>query len=195
MSAKFTVLIVGAGRIGAFFDTPDSVDVLTHAHAFSQHPDFELLGFVDQDLARAEQAARLWSVEAYASIDEAFASARIDVVVNATPDQVHFDTLQQLIDKAPRLIFTEKPLTATLSEAKQVLAQAQSKELEIAVNYSRCFVPEFVQLRKDIMQGLHGDYLTGSGAYGKGFLHNGFTFRQGHILVQKANCCVIWLRN
>ena len=49
MDKSFNVLIIGAGNIGALYDTPDMDKVLTHAHAFSIINGFKLLGFVDLD--------------------------------------------------------------------------------------------------------------------------------------------------
>ena len=43
-------------RQGAFFDTRNDEDVLSHAHAYAVHPDFELVGFVDIDSRKAEEA-------------------------------------------------------------------------------------------------------------------------------------------
>jgi predicted dehydrogenase len=173
MLKKFKVLIVGAGRIGAFFDEPKSKDVLTHAHAFYQHQGFEIIGFVDKDRKQAQKAALVWGGQAYANVAEACNSNKIDLVVNATPDNAHCGTLKQLIKQPIKLIFTEKPLATNLGDAKKIVALTKTKKVRIAVNYSRRFVPDFIKLSRDIKQGVYGDYLTGSGYYGKGFLHNG----------------------
>ena len=53
------VVIIGAGKIGAFFDSPDSSNILTHAHAFTANRNFRLLGFVDKDLNQAGRAAQI----------------------------------------------------------------------------------------------------------------------------------------
>jgi predicted dehydrogenase len=173
MLKKFTVLIVGAGRIGAFFDRPKTKEILTHAHAFSKHRGFKLVGFVDQDQRQAQKAALVWGGRAYDNIDEAFKKNKIDVVVNATPDSEHFKTLNKIINQPIKLIFTEKPLTATPKEAKKIIALAKQKKVAIAVNYNRSFTPDFIKLQQAIKRGTYGEYLTGTGYYGKGFLHNG----------------------
>lgn len=173
MLKKFTVLVVGAGRIGAFFDEPKSKEILTHAHAFYKHKGFEIVGFVDKNKQQAQKAVTIWGGQDYDSIEEAFKKNKIDVVVNATPDEEHFKTLQQLINKPIKLIFTEKPLTATLNEAKKIVALAKNKKIAIAVNYNRSFTPDFIKLKQAIKQGVYGEYLTGTGYYGKGWLHNG----------------------
>lgn len=172
---KFTVLIIGAGRIGAFFDTPDSAKVLTHAHAFSAHPGFEIVGFVDANRDQANKAAAIWGGAFFSSIEEAFAhfGETIDVAVNATPDDIHYDVLTQLFLHNVQLISTEKPVATSLEQAQELYTLAKEKNIPVLLNYNRQFVPEFVQLKKQIDAGELGEFLTGSGYYGKGLLHNG----------------------
>lgn len=170
----YNVLIIGAGKIGAFFDSPESKYVLTHAHAFTHHPGFKLIGFVDSDIKKAKKAAKLWKTKVFSNIDEAFDYCNtIDVICNATPDEIHYDILKKILDKKIKLVFTEKPLTRKLSEAREILKISKKRKIPILVNYRRRFVPEFIKLAEEIKAGIYGDFLTGTGYYGKGIMHNG----------------------
>jgi predicted dehydrogenase len=171
--ASYSVLIIGAGRIGAFFDTPDSTAVLTHAHAFSKHNGFHLLGFVDADSIAAERASHMWGGEVFASLDDAFKRYVIDVVVIAAPDELHYSLLKEMADYPVRIVFAEKPLTKTLADAEEVVVLYRERGIALALNYTRRYVPEFSALRAEIASGLFGRFLTGTGYYGKGTLHNG----------------------
>ena len=171
--SQLNVLIVGAGAIGAFYDTPDSEYFLTHAHAFSAHPDFNLLGFVDTNLERVQSAGRLWRCRAFGSIEEAFRNERIDIACIAVPDEMHYALLKKVSALPVRAVFTEKPLTKTLRDAEEIVAIYGNRMIPVCVNYKRSFVPEFEALRNDIKRGALGNYLTGTGYYGKGLLHNG----------------------
>ena len=71
------------------------------------------------------------------------------------------------------MIFAEKPLTKTLPEALEIKQLYSSLPISVQLNYSRRFVPEIIRLRNNIKDGLHGRYLSGTGYYGKGLLHNG----------------------
>lgn len=168
-----TVLIIGAGNIGALFDTPQNDAVLSHAHAFSKHPGFTLAGFLDSDHAKALQAANIWGGTAFQSLEEAFKSAAIDVAVVAVPDDYHFPLLQELANYPLKLVLAEKPLTKTVAQAEQIIQLYRTNGIALAVNYSRRFVPEIAALQEQIAGGKCGKYLTGSGYYGKGTLHNG----------------------
>lgn len=169
----FRVLIVGAGQMGAFYDQPGSEEVLSHAHAFHRHPGFELAGFMDADAARAEEAVAIWGGRVFASLGEAY-KARIDVVSLAVPDEFHFEYLKQLAGKKSiRVVLAEKPLTRKMHEAEQIRQLFAGGQPAVAVNYLRRFVPEFQDLQRQIASGECGEYLTGTGYYGKGLVHNG----------------------
>ncbi len=178
-NAVRNVLILGAGNIGAFYDAPNDAAVLSHAHAFSTHPDFNLLGFVDVDTARAEKAAGLWGVKAYGSIDDAFQNNRVDVAVVATPDETHADLLRTLAEKPVRFVLAEKPLALGSREAEKIAGVYDNAGIRLAVNYSRRYVPEFHRLAGRIHGGEFGRFLGGTGYYGKGLFHNG-----SHLLDQ-----------
>jgi predicted dehydrogenase len=170
---KYSVLIIGAGKIGAFLDTPQSETVLTHANAFNCHPGFILRGFVDADREKAERAALLWGTEAFDSVTDAFARHAIDIAVVAVPDEAHYQLLLELADRPLKLVFVEKPLAKSRAEGESIVRLYHEGGIGLAVNYSRRFVHAFVDLRDRIARGEFGRYLTGAGYYGKGTLHNG----------------------
>lgn len=168
------VLIIGAGKIGAFFDSPQDEHVLTHAHAFSGSKDFCIAGFVDTDLARAQQAAGIWGGLFFSDVQAAFKNiGAVDVVVVATPDATHESLFQEICRHSPKLVFMEKPLGKTLDEIRRMNAICLKSQVAVLVNYSRRFVKEFQALHERIKQGVYGAYVTGTGYYGKGVLHNG----------------------
>ena len=172
-NSRLRALIIGAGNIAAGYDQPDSAEILTHAHGFASVPDFELIGFIDADIEKAKVAAQKWGGQVFVNIADAFAGGPIDVVSVATPDATHAAILQELAGFAPRVIFCEKPLATSLTDAEKITALYRSLPTQIQVNYLRRFVPAFQEIRDAIAAGLFGKYLTGSGIYVKGFLHNG----------------------
>jgi len=168
----YNVLIVGAGNIGAFFDTPETDAILTHAHAFTKHPGFNLIGFVDTDENKAQKAARLWNTRCFKTIEAAFSVENIDVACVAVPDGYHYSVLKTLENFRLLAVLLEKPLAKTIDEAQEILEVSKNKSLGVFVNYSRRFVPEFERVHAEIRAGMYGEYLTGTGYYGKGILHN-----------------------
>jgi predicted dehydrogenase len=169
----FNALIIGAGNIGAFFDTPNSEAILTHAHAYKNHQNFNLVGFIDKDPTKAKEAAKLWNCRSFNNLEEAFKEGSIDVVSVTAPDDYHYEILKNLSHLPLKLIFAEKPLAKTIKEAEEIVSIYQSKNIPVLVNYSRRFVNEFSSIKENIESGLYGKYIVGNGYYGKGILHNG----------------------
>lgn len=173
MGKKYNVLIIGAGKIGAFFDTPSSLDILTHAHAFTKMKEFNILGFVEDDIKRAEEASNLWNTTYFESIEKAFEKNRIDVVSLCVPDEYHYKLLQKLSDFQVKLVFAEKPLAKSLEQAEKIIRLYNKKNIKCLINYSRRFVSEFANLKHSILDGVYGEFICGNGYYGKGTMHNG----------------------
>ena len=171
MHDKLNVLIIGAGRIGAFFDKPGSKHVLTHAHAFSKHPGFTVVGFSDADRRNAAKAASLWGGKA-AEIGRFF-EERVDVVSIAVPDEYHYSVLQKIAAYPVGAVFLEKPVATTMRHASKIAETYRKKNIPVCVNYRRRYVPEFQAIRDAVKRGKYGKFLGGNGSYGKGILHNG----------------------
>jgi predicted dehydrogenase len=169
----YRVAIVGAGRIGAFLDDPESSHVLTHAHAYLTCGGFNIVGFVDTDLSRAEAASARWGGRAYMSIEELFKSETIEGVSICLPDQLHYGALMTLAEKPLKFIFLEKPAVRTLQEADEVRIRYGELSTRVLVNYTRRFLPQIRLVAAAARNGDYGAFLTGTGYYGKGLLHNG----------------------
>jgi predicted dehydrogenase len=173
MCHLYNVLIVGAGAIGAFYDSPGSEYILTHAHAFTEHKGFSLLGFFDIHSEKSEQAAQIWGGTKFNSIEEAFSNHKVDIICICIPDEYHYEYLKKITKFPVKLVFAEKPLTKTLTEAEEVTEIYSKMKIPVCVNYRRSFVPEIEELKNKFQAGIYGHFLTGSGYYGKGFMHNG----------------------
>jgi predicted dehydrogenase len=169
----YNALIIGAGNIGAFFDTPGAYDILTHAHAYKKFEGFNLLGFVDTDMGKAKKAVSLWGGSFFHCLEKAFDESIVDVVSVAVPDEQHYEVLLKLSEFPVKCVFAEKPLTKKLEEAEDIVRIYKEKNIGLVVNYGRRFVPEFERIRDDIHQGIYGGYVSGAGFYGKGINHNG----------------------
>lgn len=170
---KYNVLIIGAGDIGAFYDDPASTSFLSHAHAFTEHDGFHLIGFVDKIIKKSERAVEMWGGKAFSTLEEAFHQEKIDVACVCVPDEYHYDVLKALAFFPLVGILAEKPLAKTLEQADELKSLLGGKDILVCVNYFRSFIPEFLKIREEIAAGLYGEYVTGTGYYGKGFLHAG----------------------
>lgn len=165
---RYRVLIVGAGDIAAFYDTPESNIILTHAHAITKLPELELIGFVDKDINKARKAAKVWNTKAYEYIDEI--QELIDIICCAVSDDAHYEVLKGFDNKNIRAIVAEKPITKTIWQAREIVKIYKNSSTLMEVNYSRRFTEEFVYMKNKIKD--MGELYVGTGYYGKGMLHN-----------------------
>lgn len=164
----YNSLIIGAGQIAGGYDSPESEAILTHAHAYKMHQKFNLLGFYDVNFQAAEDMAKKWQSSAFKKLEDV---KDVDVISICTPDDYHLSSIKEALKLEPKLIFLEKPLSNDLAESEEIISI--SKSIPILVNYSRMFTPEFQELSKQIKNNEFGQYQSGNGLYGKGFIHNG----------------------
>ncbi|MEN9558539.1 MAG: hypothetical protein RL141_908 [Candidatus Parcubacteria bacterium] len=172
---RYKALIIGAGRIGCLFDTPQSSAILTHAHGYKRYARTELAGIADTDARRAHVAARRWGCRAYTSVAEAMEYERPDIVSVCTPDATHGVVLKALLRGVhrPRLVICEKPVTLRLSETARLVTAYQKARIPLLINHTRRFDPTVVSIKHDLDAGMYGNVLGGFATYGKGILHSG----------------------
>lgn len=164
----YKALIIGAGQIAGGYDNTNDTNILTHAHAYKNHHDFELVGFYDTDFARAQMMAEKWGCKALPSLENI---GSIDVASICTPDCCHLKSVKEALKLNPKIIFLEKPISDNTKETEEIIEI--SKSIPILVNFSRRFVKEFQELSVSIQDKTFGEFKTGTGYYGKGFIHNG----------------------
>ena len=110
---------------------------------------------------------------AFENIEGLFETQSVDVVSVCLPDELHYATLLALAERPVKFIFLEKPAVRTPAEADEVRTLYSELPVRVQVNYTRRFVPEIRSIREAIRSGDCGKFLTGTGYYGKGLLHNG----------------------
>ena len=169
---KYRAVIIGAGRMGAQFDSPESKKVLTHAHAYYKNPRIELLGFYDMNKKAAINAAKKWHCHSYFKLDEMFKSAQPDIVSICTSGD-HLPVLMKIVKYRPRLVICEKPLTIRSERVLKILTLYGKLKIPLLINYSRRFDKSVQVFKKEINQEKYGKILCASGIYTKGIIHNG----------------------
>lgn len=171
---KLNVAIIGAGRIGAFFDDPKSKEVLTHAHAYTKNSNFKIVGFVDISYKRAIEACKLWGGHPYKNVKDLFLNETVDIISICTPESVRLALLGQITKYGKNIKggIIEKPLANNLSGALKIKNNKFFSERKFLVNYPLRFTPQMSELKKRIEAGDFGKFLGGQGNYGKGLIHH-----------------------
>lgn len=172
------MLIVGCGNIAGCFDSDgnrDSKFPLTHAGAYTRDGRFEIAACVEPDLARKDRFMSDWAIpRGFRSIEEAATTGeRFDVVSICSPTNRHVDDLEIAMGLGPQLIFCEKPVTISASETTRLVSACSDRGILLAVNYTRRWDPEILQLKDKIEDKAFGPLRTVVGYYNKGLLNNG----------------------
>lgn len=168
----YKTLIIGAGQIAGGYDNPADEMILSHAHAFINNPNTKLLGFYDINFEQAQTMAQKWSVDAFHSLKEIDS---VDIISICTPDFCHLQSVKAALNLNPQIIILEKPVSNNQKDATEIFAL--SKKTPMMVNFTRRYVKEFQDLANQIKSGYFGEFKTGTGYYGKGYIHIGSHMR------------------
>lgn len=165
----YNALIVGAGQIAGGYDSKESTDIFTHAHAYINNSNINLLGFYDIDYTKSQKMAEKWDTKVIKSLKDI--NSNIDIISICTPDNTHLEMIKKTLEFAPQIIFLEKPISNNINDFNKI--KKISETTPILIDYTRRFIKEFQELAVKIKNEEFGAYQTGSGYYGKGFYHNG----------------------
>ena len=135
-----SVLIIGLGGIGFRFDQflPIESYVLSHARAFSSHPNFKIVGGVDHSLKNRNDFSKLYLCETFSNTIDALKNVSPDIIVVATPTETHLQVIIDIfINSSPSIIVCEKPLAYSIEDAKKILSLCKKNDSSIYVNYMR----------------------------------------------------------
>jgi len=123
------ISLIGLGYLGKI-----------HLKLLFENTDWRLVGVYDIDQNLCKQLAENYNVKAFSSLYEAIESSdAIDIV---TPSNTHFDIGRQAII-AGKHVFIEKPLTATLKEAKLLQKLVDEAGVCLQVGHVERFNPSF----------------------------------------------------
>lgn len=117
--------MVGAGALGYH-----------HVRLLRDLPGARFAGFYEQDPARRERVARELGVTAHASLDALLDVADALTVVVPTP--AHFAVARAVLARGKHLLI-EKPITATLAEADELLALAAANGVVVQTGHVERF--------------------------------------------------------
>jgi predicted dehydrogenase len=126
------VAVVGAGYLGRF-----------HAQKYAQLADCRLVGIADpNDEVRSRIAAEL-AVPAHRSYRELV--GQVDAVSVVTPTPLHFEVAAAFL-RAGAHVLVEKPITATVAEAAELIAIAREHGRILQVGHLERFNPAILAL-------------------------------------------------
>jgi|SRR5579859_5256014 len=126
-----------------------------HLPALAGLAGVEVVGGLDIDPARREQARRKFAVPVFADFDELVAKGRPEVVLVGTLPNSHAEYCLRSF-AAGAHVLCEKPFVSSLAEADQVLAAARAANRRIALNHEFREMPIFRAVRDAVASGETG---------------------------------------
>lgn len=104
-------VLIGLGRIGFGY----------HAPAIAKHAGFNFVGVADPLPERRLEAASIWNVPAFESVDELLRTTRPDLVVVASPTTLHHEHTCAAFAQGAH-VFCDKPVARSVGEFDLMLA-------------------------------------------------------------------------
>ncbi len=124
---KLRIAVIGVGHLGRH-----------HARILASMPGVALVGVADSSAARCAEVAGQCGVPAYE--DYRTLLPRVDAVSVAVPTCYHFDIAQAFLN-AGKSVLVEKPLTASLSQANQLVELSRLRGVILQVGHIERFNP------------------------------------------------------
>jgi predicted dehydrogenase len=123
---------VGVGHLG-----------VRHCSVLTEIADAELVGLYDIDFEKSRQVARAHGVKAFSNLPDLL--AQVQAVIIAVPTRHHFEIAQAALTNKVH-VFVEKPMTATVAEAEQLVRLAEEEQLILQVGHIERFNPAWQAL-------------------------------------------------
>jgi predicted dehydrogenase len=134
--SKLKVGVIGTGHLGKL-----------HTKMFKTIENCELIGIYDSNSEQAETVSKEFGVTKASSIDELLKKA--DAVSIAATTTAHYDLAKKCFENGIH-VFIEKPITATIKEAQELVEISEKKNLNLQVGHIERFNPALVAMEKYI---------------------------------------------
>lgn len=139
--SKSRVAILGAGFISDF-----------HIRSLQQLDCVEAVAICDADPAKAQKAARAWSIGgSFSNLEEMIHEAKVDAVHILVPPALHKQTAVSCLE-AGCDVFLEKPVAVSTDECETIADAAERSGRTVGVNYNAVFQPAFRRAVKTIRE-------------------------------------------
>lgn len=123
---------------------------------FGRHPGIALAGVADRDDRRARQVGEAYGLHVYPDVAALLADPEIGIVANFTSIESHH-AISRAALLAGKHVYSEKPLTMTLDEARDLAALAAERGLRLSAAPSNALSPTVQTLWKAVRDGAVGD--------------------------------------
>lgn len=130
-----------------------------HADAIAALPDqFTLVAVCDPDVTRQEEATERFGCRAYADYADLVADDEIELMVVATPTQLHASHTVAALQRGMHVL-VEKPMGKSLAEVDEMIAVAEDTGRILTVNQNYRYAADVQKVMEIIRSGVLGRIL------------------------------------
>ena len=134
---ELNVGVVGTGHLGKL-----------HIKMFRDIENCNLVGVHDSNTEQAKLASDKFSVKVFDSLESLLEN--VNAISIAATTSAHYELAKECL-QAGRHIFIEKPITATIPEAEEIVDLANSLNLKLQIGHIERFNPALVSMEKYII--------------------------------------------
>ena len=138
MIEKLKIGVIGTGHLGKL-----------HTKMFTEIENCELVGIYDSNSEQAKNVSEEFKVTAVNSIDELL--DKVDAVSIAAITSAHYEIAKKCLEKEIH-VFVEKPITATIPQAEELVKISNDKKLNLQVGHIERFNPALVSMEKYMLE-------------------------------------------
>jgi len=139
--SKLKAAVIGVGQMGK-----------NHARVYSQLPQVDLIAIADKDLNTANKVGKQWNAKPYSDHLELLRNEQPDIVSVAVPTHLHYSMATAVIaHNCPLLL--EKPIADDENQAKEIILQAEQKNIQLMIGHIERFNPAVHALRQSLLAG------------------------------------------
>jgi len=145
-NGKTKVAVIGCGSISQHRHLPE----------YAARPDVELVAVVDTNKARAEAVAKQFNVpHALSDVKDALKLTQLDAVSVCTPTASHAPHSIAFLKKGAHVL-CEKPMCASIAEAKTMIAAAKSAGRQLMIGHNQRLHTAHVRAKEFFKSGALG---------------------------------------
>lgn len=137
-NTKLRAAVVGVGYLGNF-----------HAQKYLNNPHVQLVGVCDHFPAQADKIAAQLGVPNFHRPEDLL--GKVDLVTVAASTLSHFELAKMFLKNGVH-VNVEKPITALVEQAEELVALAEKLNLKLAVGHIERFNPSVIELKKHLKQ-------------------------------------------
>ncbi|MFN3531016.1 MAG: Gfo/Idh/MocA family protein [Candidatus Brocadia sp.] len=132
--SRLKVAVIGVGHLGK-----------EHARVYTELPGVELIGVVDIQRKQAEKIAQQCNTQWFSDYKEVI--DKVAAVSIAVPTKSHYVIAKEFLQRGVH-VMVEKPMTGTVSEARELIGISKEKGVVLQAGYIERFNPAIAAIKK-----------------------------------------------